>query len=39
MTDVGDLDQSSSSEVANYGSVLKGESIAYSDRLDVEFEK
>lgn len=39
MTDDGDLDQSSSREVANYGSILKGEPIAYGDRLDEGFEK
>ena len=38
MTHVGDLDQGNSSEGADYGSILKGEPIAYDDRLDVESE-
>lgn len=38
MTHVGDLDQDSSSEGTDYGSILKGEPIAYDDRLDVESE-
>lgn len=33
MTHVGDLDQDSSSEGTDYGSILKGEPIAYDDRL------
>ena len=38
MTQVGDLGQDSSSEGTDYGSILKGEPIAYDDRLDVESE-
>lgn len=39
MTDNGDPDQGSSSEVADYGSILKEEPTAYDGRLDVESEK